>query len=69
MNPDEQGPNRFRSIWLLFVGLWRLVRGEDGRGRKVRWLLGLLRPYRMQVGAHVRRRSSPRPPRRSLPRT
>ena len=24
--------------------LWRLIRGEDQRGRKVRWLLGLLRP-------------------------
>ena len=49
VNPDEQGPGRFRSIWLLLVDLWRLVRGEDGRGRKVRWLLGLLRPYRKQV--------------------
>ena len=29
--------------------LWRLVRGEDERGRKVRWLLGLLRPYRGRV--------------------
>ena len=39
-----------RSIWLLFQDLWRLVRGDDGRGRKVRWLFGLLRPYRLQVG-------------------
>jgi ABC-type multidrug transport system fused ATPase/permease subunit len=29
--------------------LWALVRGEDERGRKVRWLLGLLRPYRRKV--------------------
>ena len=29
--------------------LWRLIRGEDQRGRKLRWLLGLLRPYRLQV--------------------
>ena len=29
--------------------LWRLVRGEDERARKVRWMLGLLRPYRKQV--------------------
>jgi ATP-binding cassette subfamily B protein len=29
--------------------LWRLIRGEDQRGRKLRWLLGLLRPYRIQV--------------------
>jgi ATP-binding cassette subfamily B protein len=29
--------------------LWRLVRGEDERARKLRWLLRLLRPYRRQV--------------------
>ncbi len=29
--------------------LWRLIKGEDQRGRKLRWLLGLLRPYRIQV--------------------
>ncbi len=29
--------------------LWRLVRGEDGRGRKLRGLLVLLRPYRGRV--------------------
>jgi ABC-type multidrug transport system fused ATPase/permease subunit len=29
--------------------LWRLVRGEDERGRKLRWLLSLLRPYRRRV--------------------
>ena len=38
-----------RSIWLLIVALWRLIRGEDERGRKVGWLLSLLRPYRKQV--------------------
>ncbi|MFL5897754.1 MAG: ABC transporter ATP-binding protein [Solirubrobacterales bacterium] len=26
--------------------LWRLIRGEDQRARKVRWMIGLLRPYR-----------------------
>jgi ABC-type multidrug transport system fused ATPase/permease subunit len=41
--------NRLQEIWLLFSALWRLVRGEDQRGRKVRWLLGLLRPYRGRV--------------------
>ncbi|HEX6754162.1 MAG TPA: ABC transporter ATP-binding protein [Solirubrobacterales bacterium] len=30
-------------------GLWRLIRGEDQRGRKLRWLAGLLRPYRGRV--------------------
>jgi len=34
------------NISRLFLDLWRLVRGEDQRARKVRWLLGLLRPYR-----------------------
>ena len=30
-------------------GLWRLLRGEDQRGRKLRWMVGLLRPYRGRV--------------------
>ncbi|HYC80204.1 MAG TPA: ABC transporter ATP-binding protein [Solirubrobacterales bacterium] len=34
------------NIGALFASLWRLVRGQDQRGRKVRWLIGLLRPYR-----------------------
>jgi ATP-binding cassette, subfamily B, bacterial len=38
--------NAFRNIGRLFADLWRLVRGEDQRARKVRWMLGLLRPYR-----------------------
>src|SRR5262249_11814992 len=33
----------------LFRSLWRLIRGEDNRGRKVRWLFSLLRPSRRQV--------------------
>jgi ABC-type multidrug transport system fused ATPase/permease subunit len=37
------------NIWRLFVALWRLVRGEDQRGRKVKWLLSQLRPYRGRV--------------------
>jgi ATP-binding cassette subfamily B protein len=41
--------NRFQEIWLLCQALWRLLRGEDERGRKVRWLIGLLRPYRRRV--------------------
>ncbi|HEY8778153.1 MAG TPA: ABC transporter transmembrane domain-containing protein, partial [Solirubrobacterales bacterium] len=41
--------NRLREVFLLFAALWRLVRGEDQRGRKVRWLVGLLRPYRGKV--------------------
>ncbi|MBS1843606.1 MAG: ABC transporter ATP-binding protein [Actinobacteria bacterium] len=31
---------------MLFAALWRLVRGQDQRGRKVGWMIGLLRPYR-----------------------
>jgi ATP-binding cassette, subfamily B, bacterial len=41
--------NRFREIYLLFLALWRLIRGEDQRARKVRWMIGLLRPYRAKV--------------------
>jgi ABC-type multidrug transport system fused ATPase/permease subunit len=39
----------FRNIGRLFAALWRLVRGEDQRGRKLRWLIGQLRPYRGRV--------------------
>jgi ABC-type multidrug transport system fused ATPase/permease subunit len=45
--PDiEPGTNRLRNVYLLFLALWKLLRGEDQRGRKVRWMIGLLRPYR-----------------------
>ncbi len=37
------------DAWLLVKAVWRTIRGEDERGRKVRWLLGLLRPYRARV--------------------
>ncbi len=33
--------------------LWRVLRGEDQRGRKLRWLAGLLRPYRGRVALTV----------------
>jgi len=33
--------------------LWRIVRGEDQRGRKLRWMTGLLRPYRGRVALTV----------------
>ncbi len=39
-----------QNLFALLGSLWRLIRGEDQRGRKVRWLLSLLRPYRRQVG-------------------
>jgi ATP-binding cassette, subfamily B, bacterial len=38
-----------QDLFALFRSLWRLIRGEDNRWRKVRWLLSLLRPYRRQV--------------------
>jgi ABC-type multidrug transport system fused ATPase/permease subunit len=41
--------NDVRNIGRLFAALWRLLRGEDQRGRKVRWLIGQLRPYRARV--------------------
>ena len=43
MNGEGKG---LANVGRLFADLWRLVRGEDQRGRKVRWMLGLLRPYR-----------------------
>jgi ABC-type multidrug transport system fused ATPase/permease subunit len=33
--------------------LWLIVRGEDQRGRKLRWMSGLLRPYRGRVALTV----------------
>jgi ABC-type multidrug transport system fused ATPase/permease subunit len=33
--------------------LWQIVRGEDQRGRKLRWMIGLLRPYRGRVALTV----------------
>ncbi len=33
--------------------LWRIIRGEDQRGRKLRWMAGLLRPYRGRVALTV----------------
>jgi ABC-type multidrug transport system fused ATPase/permease subunit len=47
----DQGeqPGRLAGTLMLTRELWRVVRGEDQRGRKLRWLLGLLRPYRTQV--------------------
>jgi ABC-type multidrug transport system fused ATPase/permease subunit len=42
------GPN-IGNIGRLFADLWRLIRGEDRRGHKVRWLISQLRPYRGRV--------------------
>jgi ABC-type multidrug transport system fused ATPase/permease subunit len=42
-------PGRFAGTLLMVRDIWWLLRGEDQRGRKVRWMLGLLRPYRAQV--------------------
>jgi ABC-type multidrug transport system fused ATPase/permease subunit len=41
--------SRWRNIVLLFGAVWRLLRGQDQRARKVRWMIGLLRPYRGKV--------------------
>jgi ABC-type multidrug transport system fused ATPase/permease subunit len=41
--------SRFRDIWLLFRDVLKLLRGQDQRARKVRWMIGLLRPYRGKV--------------------
>ena len=45
---EEQQPPA-SAIYLLFAAVWRLLRGQDQRGRKVRWMIGLLRPYRGKV--------------------
>ena len=45
---NGSGPN-IGNIGRLFADLWRLLRGEDRRGHKVRWLVGQLRPYRGRV--------------------
>jgi len=41
--------NGGQDFFALLRSLWRLIRGEDNRGRKVKWLFSLLRPYRKQV--------------------
>src|SRR5262249_2527035 len=43
--PAENG-SPFHNAAALFAALWRLLRGQDQRGRKVRWLIKLLGPYR-----------------------
>ncbi|HET8564866.1 MAG TPA: ABC transporter ATP-binding protein [Solirubrobacterales bacterium] len=37
------------NVGRLFADLWRLLRGQDQRGRKVRWMVRLLRPYRTRL--------------------
>jgi ABC-type multidrug transport system fused ATPase/permease subunit len=46
---EANQPGRLMGTFLLFRDLWRLVRGEQQRTRKLRWLFGLLRPYRGRV--------------------
>ena len=41
--------SNLRNVGRLFADLWRLIRGEDQRARKVRWMIGLLRPYRTRL--------------------
>jgi ATP-binding cassette, subfamily B, bacterial len=41
--------SRLRDARLLLASVWQLLRGRDQRARKVRWMLGLLRPYRGRV--------------------
>ncbi|HEY3553086.1 MAG TPA: hypothetical protein VGK66_05295, partial [Solirubrobacterales bacterium] len=55
MNPNDRSsvPSGdiapIRNSAKLFADLWRLIRGEDQRARKVRWMIGLLRPYRRRL--------------------
>jgi ABC-type multidrug transport system fused ATPase/permease subunit len=46
---EANQPGRLMGTFLLFRDLWRLLRGEENRTRKIRWLFGLLRPYRGRV--------------------
>jgi ABC-type multidrug transport system fused ATPase/permease subunit len=47
---NERGAdNPFHNAFQLLAALWRLLRGKDQRGRKVRWMIRLLRPYRGRV--------------------
>jgi ATP-binding cassette, subfamily B, bacterial len=41
--------SNLRNAGRLLAELWRLVRGQDQRARKVRWMIGLLRPYRTRL--------------------
>lgn len=43
------GSPHIGNIGRLFAELWKLLRGEDRRGHKVRWLIAQLRPYRGRV--------------------
>jgi ABC-type multidrug transport system fused ATPase/permease subunit len=43
------GSANIGNVGRLFAALWQLIRGEDQRGRKVRWLIAQLRPYRGRV--------------------
>jgi ABC-type multidrug transport system fused ATPase/permease subunit len=50
--PQRDAPETtegMQGAYYLFRDLWRVVRGEDQRARKVRWMVGLLRPYRARV--------------------
>jgi ABC-type multidrug transport system fused ATPase/permease subunit len=46
---EANQPGQLMGVFLLFRDLWRLLRGEKQRTRKLRWLFGLLRPYRGRV--------------------
>ncbi len=46
---EANQPGRLIGTFLLFRDLWRLVRGEPQRTRKLRWLVDILRPYRRRV--------------------
>src|SRR5215211_896193 len=46
---EANQPGQLMGTFLLFRDLWRLLRGERQRTRKLRWLFGLLRPYRSRV--------------------
>jgi ABC-type multidrug transport system fused ATPase/permease subunit len=44
---------RYMRIRNSAAGVWGVLRGQDQRGRKLRWMAGLLRPYRGRVALTV----------------
>ena len=54
---EEQAnqPGRLVATAIIIRDVWRLLRGEDDRGRKVRWLIGLLQALPPSGDPDVRR--------------
>ena len=49
----RRGGTAVSDARLLIGAVWKTIRGDDGGGRKVRWLFRLLRPYRVRISAMI----------------